>query len=276
MNTVQTQMQTRGLGAVATLQSNFASGLLGGFRSLYRAIGPTIGMLGVRQGLKFGSATAIKSRLPIGWPEMLRDVVSGAASAVSATTIVYPLDTLKTRMQTGGGMPPTLGTFYAGYLPAASYSALGMGLWVSTRNSFERNLPYSGPGKHLICGAVAGVFVQLPTFPLDTLKKRQQAADRSRSAAAEARALLAEGGVLRFYRGFPVKAIFVALNGAIFNSVYVAVRKALRMDADVHARQSLGPVDAMMQRQPSQPPPALPPALQVQPCSPAAPTRTSP
>ena len=45
-----------------------------------------------------------------------------------------------------------------------------------------------------------------------------------------ARVLLAEGGPRRFYRGFGVKCGFVALNGAIFNTVYVAVRSVLGVD----------------------------------------------
>lgn len=256
INTIQTQMQTSGRSMIATIKTNFAAGFGAGVRSLYRAIGPTVGMLGVRQGIKFGSATAVKHKLPLHWPELLRDVVAGATSAVTSTTLVFPLDTLKTRLQNNLGLPSTLSGFYSGYAPAAAYSAFGMGLWVSTRNTFERRLPYDGPGKHLICGAVAGIFVQLPTFPLDTLKKRMQSADSGSGGArasvlAEARSLLAEGGPQRFYRGFSVKCGFVALNGAIFNSVYVAVRKALRLASDERATHSLGPVDAMTRAAPT-------------------------
>ena len=174
LNTLQTQMQTRGLGALATLRANFVDGFIAGLRNLYRAIGPTIGMLGMRQGLKFGSASAFKQYLPDTWPELARDVTAGATSAVAATTLVFPLDTLKTRMQNGLTMPSSLYGFYSGFRPAASYSAIGMGLWVATRNGLERKIPYDGPGKHLITGAAAGIAVQLPTFPLDTLKKRLQ------------------------------------------------------------------------------------------------------
>ena len=57
-----------------------------------------------------------------------------------------------------------------------------------------------------------------------------QASDNPRTVLAEARVLLAEGGPRRFYRGFGVKCGFVALNGAIFNTVYVAVRSVLGVD----------------------------------------------
>ena len=43
----------------------------------------------------------------------------------------------------------------------------------------------------------------------------------------QARILFKEGGVLRFYRGFTLKCGFVALNGAIFNTVFVGVRRVL-------------------------------------------------
>ena len=57
-----------------------------------------------------------------------------------------------------------------------------------------------------------------------------QASDNPRPVLDEARVLLAEGGPRRFYRGFGVKCGFVALNGAIFNTVYVAVRRVLGVD----------------------------------------------
>ena len=81
INTIQTQMQTRGLNVYATVSGNFERGLLGGIRSLYRALGPTIGMLGLRNGIKFGSGTAFKQRLPESWPEWRRDMLAGGFSA---------------------------------------------------------------------------------------------------------------------------------------------------------------------------------------------------
>ena len=124
---------------------------------------------------------------------------------------------------------------YNGFAPAVTYSAFGMALWVVGRNALERNVstPDSGAWrhwKHFLCGGIAGVFVQVPTFPFDTLKKRLQASDNPRVVLAEARVLFAEGGFRRFYRGFTVKCGFVALNGAIFNTVYVATRRLLRVD----------------------------------------------
>ena len=228
-------MQTRGAGFVATFYGNFKGGAVDGMRNLYRAIGPTIAMLAARQGLKFGAGASAKAHLPQEWSGFKRDAVAGALSAIGATTLLFPLDTTKTRYQTGMAAPSTLRQAYYGYAPAVSYSAFGMALWVCGRNALERSIPdppANGPSKywkHLLTGGLAGILVQVPTFPFDTLKKRLQARNDARGALAEAQLLISEGGVLRFYRGFVLKSAFVAVNGAIFNAVYVAMRSLLRM-----------------------------------------------
>ena len=165
MNTVQTQMQFRGVSLPATLRLLFAHGPLSGMANLYRAIMPTVGMLGARQGLKFGSGAAFKRRLPLHWPEPARDACAGGLSALTSTTLLFPIDTLKTRWQMGMATP-RLDQWYQGFRPAASYSAFGMALWVMMRNALERNLPEPAGGsalaywKHFLCGGLAGVFVQ--------------------------------------------------------------------------------------------------------------------
>ena len=268
LNTVQTQMQARGSGFGVTLLSNFEHGFVGGLKNLYRAIGPTVVMVGARQGFKFGVGAASKQRLPERWPEVARDAVAGAFSATMSTSMLYPLDTWKTRWQLA--LPaPSFRQVYYGFVPAVSYSSTGMALWVVSRNALERNLP-EPPGaarywKHFLCGAIAGFTVLVPTFPFDTLKKRLQSGEDSRSPLKEMRSLLREGGLHRVYQGFWLKCLFVSLNGslaraalracpaisrashyvpppslwphcalslhahagAVFNTVFVAVRRAL-------------------------------------------------
>ena len=67
-------------------------------------------------------------------------------------------------------------------------------------------------------------------YPLDTLKKRMQASEHHElTMLGEARMLLRKGGFVRLYNGFGIKVAFVALNSAIFNSVYVQCRRLLHM-----------------------------------------------
>jgi hypothetical protein len=322
INTIQTQMQARGGGALTTFLSNFEHGMLSGLRNLYRALGPTVFMLGARQGVKFGSGAFYKQQLPLEWPEMARDAVAGAASACTGTTLLYPLDTLKTRYQLG--LPaPLLSQVYYGFLPAVCYSSSGSmptrlerrleericctaashlpvphprpfraplyrrsgaldcqsqrvgaqhagapgvlalletfpmrrhsGVRCAGDADEPRGLPAKAARQGTICRRATNAALvrrsprrslarlcsprraslrcasQIPTFPFDTLKKRLQSVEVPRSSLEEARVLLAQGGPFRFYRGFWVKCLFVSLNGAVFNTVFVAVRRMLRM-----------------------------------------------
>ena len=62
----------------------------------------------------------------------------------------------------------------------------------------------------------------------DTLKKNMQA---GRSGAggvlSEARGLLREGGVARFYRGYAARFVIITCNGALFNHVFVVLKARL-------------------------------------------------
>ena len=64
-----------------------------------------------------------------------------------------------------------------------------MALWVVSRNALERSLPEVdgawGHSKHFVCGGIAGLCVQMPTFPFDTLKKRLQSAVIARGVFGE-------------------------------------------------------------------------------------------
>ena len=107
------------------------------------------------------------------------------------------LDTLKTRYQVAMGAP-ALRDVYNGYRPAVTYSAIGMSLWVVSRNGLERTLTtertgLSGHRKHLVTGGIAGVLVQVPTFPLDTLKKRLQTSTDGATILGELATLTRDG-----------------------------------------------------------------------------------
>lgn len=190
----------------------------------------------------------MKQRLPAHWPEMARDIFAGSISAMTSTTLLFPLDTLKTRWQvclldcaacapapaltrsrtlaqrtatrsdtpsdddscwqTGQPSPKNPREMYRGFAPAVSYSAFGMALWVVSRNALERTIPdYEGPmqhWKHFVCGGIAGLCVQLPTFPFDTLKKRLQSAQVARGVLGEVRGAPQRGASCVYDEGRPL------------------------------------------------------------------------
>jgi len=232
VNSIQTRMQASGLGFSATLRQVFEAGALSGFKQLYLALPPTMAMLGLRQGVIFGSGSWLKKQLPPQWPEVARDAASMGISAFFITGVLFPMDTYKTRLQLGlPGKSPH--QFYQGFLPAVSHAVVGRSIWMVTRNGLERNVPDPPSAvlrywKHLICGGMAGVIVTCVVFPLDTLKKRMQASDgKHLQLRHETRALLAQGGLLRFYRGIQVKLVMNFAQGGLFNSMFVLFNRFL-------------------------------------------------
>ena len=135
VDVVKTHMQTRGIG----LQDIFRSFRGPALRSLYRGISPAFVEQAINRSILFGAGSAIKQRLPPAWPEVLGDAVGGASAALIKTALLHPLDTVKCRWQLG--QPHArLHSLYNGFAPAATRSAVGMAIWLSTRNGCERRV----------------------------------------------------------------------------------------------------------------------------------------
>ena len=235
LNTVQTNMQHKGLGLTNTLRAIFVRGPLSGAKNLYGALPPTVVMVGMRHGLIFGGGSKLKQRLPIVWPEPARDAVSMASSAFICSCFLFPIDTIKTRMQLQMALPQ-VHQLFSGFAPAVSHAIFGRALWMVSRNSLEHRIPNPVDPrllywKHFCCGGFTGAMVTAAVFPLDTLKKRLQAPPPGQTVAQrpmnEAKVLFADGGVWRFYRGAQIKVTMNFLQGACFNVAFVVCRKAL-------------------------------------------------
>lgn len=194
VDVVKTHMQTRGVD-LRTIFRSFRGPVL---RSLYRGISPAFVEQAINRSILFGAGSAIKQRLPPAWPELLGDAVGGASAALIKTALLHPLDTVKCRWQLG--QPHArLHSLYNGFAPAATRSAVGMAIWLSTRNGCERRVnrhdatglslaehPFWSqlvPLRHALCGFVSSVLTDMCTFPLDTMKKTLQASEGGTGAA---------------------------------------------------------------------------------------------
>lgn len=237
LDCVKTQMQTKGVTLFRACSHLFAQGPAHGVRNLYRGALPAVSEVMLNRGLMFGVGAVFKRSTPHTWPEPLRDAVSGASAALTKTMVLHPVDTIKTRWQLQQAHRELrIMELYQGLAPAATRSALGMAIWLTSRNALERRLPptmtddpISGVDypKHFICGAASSVLVDLTTFPFDTLKKRLQASQGPRGLLQEIRNLYDQEGVGRFYRGYSARLAMVAVNGALFNAVFVRLRRAV-------------------------------------------------
>lgn len=235
--------QARGDSAIFALRSMSSDkGLL---RRVYRGITPAIAEHALNRSILFGVGSYARKATPESWPDPFRDAVSGAGAALIKTAVLHPADTLKCRWQLGQARDEVRG-LYQGFAPAALRSSLGMAIWLSSRNALERRLapaadgPDTRPWRHFVSGAASSCMTDLCTFPLDTLKKWLQAAAPcaargggpagaidAPTVSTAARELLSAGGIRRFYSGYAPRLLIVAINGACFNSVFVATKRVL-------------------------------------------------
>jgi hypothetical protein len=239
IDVAKTYMQARGATAAATATALLADGASAAtVRRFYRGIGPALSEQMINRFMLFGVGSVVKRHMPATWPEPARDAASGVTAAFAKTAILHPLDTVKCRWQLGMAWSQLAG-LYSGFGPASVRSSCGMAIWLSSRNHLERTLPdegrfWSSAGRHFVSGALSSALTDLCTFPFDTLKKTMQA---DGAAAAETRTpltlrsvaarLLSEGGVARFYRGYLARFVMVSVNGALFNSAFVAIKQRL-------------------------------------------------
>ena len=203
-------------------------------RSLYRGITPAIAESVLNRFMLFGLGSCMLARVPAAWPEPARDAAAGGSAAFLKTALLHPIDSVKTRRQLGMGWGAHgIATgLYNGLGPATLRSSVGMAIWLTTRNSLERSLPDDTPTwratRHLVSGALSSLFTDAITFPLDTLKKiLQSRASADVGVAEQARVLMRDGGVARFYRGYAARVFLVCSSGAIFNTAYVSLQRLL-------------------------------------------------
>ena len=246
IDTLKTHMQTHGHDLTASLRSILRTGPM----SLYRGFSMAVAEHTANRMLLFGGSALIKQQFtPPTWPEPLRDAAGGMGAGLGKTLLLHPLDTIKTRWQLGQPGRPAEQTavacfvsgLYRGVSPAATRSAVGMAIWLTTRNGLEERLPPQLPLRHFVAGFFASFATDMSTFPLDTLKKNLQAVRGTTAAAsgaatadapgvsvgAVARRLWHEGGALRFYRGLGPQVVRRGLDGGMLNFCYVRVKRAL-------------------------------------------------
>jgi len=180
-----------------------------------------------------GGSSEAKRLLPSEYSDVTRDFLGGVIAGGVKTACLHPIDTLTCRGQVGGAQleilwPPSQWRhLYAGIAPAIVRSAGGMGIWLSMRNVLERNVPtvLQSDVRDWLVGMASTSATDVCTFWLDTLKKILQA-DGGSVMSLMQRLLRAEGGgVARLYRGYSPRFLMVAINGGLWNWVYVRVRE---------------------------------------------------
>ncbi|WFC95768.1 S-adenosylmethionine transporter [Malassezia brasiliensis] len=150
-------------------------------------------------------------------PSFTTSLIAGAASGMSVDLLFYPIDTIKTRLQSAQGFWKAGGFtgVYRGMGSVAVGSAPGASIFFVTYESLKSYLSrtfYPGHAKdakamspfvHMTSASIAEVAACLVRVPTEVVKSRQQTAAYGRISSLTAfRQVVAGEGVAGLYRGF--------------------------------------------------------------------------
>lgn len=136
-------------------------------------------------------------------------LLAGGAAGTAVDVILFPLDTIKTRLQSEAGFFRSGGIrgVYSGLLSAALGSAPGAALFFTayetTKKQFSghfRNKQFESVG-HMTAASLGEVTACLVRVPVEVVKQRTQALNTG-SSLASFRLTLQSEGLRGFYRGY--------------------------------------------------------------------------
>ncbi|KAI5055822.1 hypothetical protein GOP47_0029343 [Adiantum capillus-veneris] len=187
---------------------------------------------------------------------MGRLLAGGAAGAV-AQTVIYPLELVKTRLQTyvgNDGKAPSLlklskdilqqegaRAFYRGLLPSTlgiiPYAGIDLATYESLKNSSRKLLPSNqepGPLIQLCCGMLSGAIGATCVYPLQLVRTRLQAqrmnsAVRYKGMVDAFQRIWREEGFLAFYKGLFPNLLKVLPAASITYITYEEMKKQLSL-----------------------------------------------
>ncbi|XP_071083186.1 mitochondrial S-adenosylmethionine carrier protein-like [Haliotis cracherodii] len=135
-------------------------------------------------------------------------LVAGACAGTSVDVILFPLDTIKTRLQSQHGFWKAGGFkgIYSGLMSAALGSAPTAALFFctyeATKHAFSQILPGSlAPVGHMAAASLGEVTACLIRVPVEVVKQRTQA-NHTHSSLHTLRVTLASEGFRGLYRGY--------------------------------------------------------------------------
>ncbi|EOY16844.1 hypothetical protein QUC31_001227 [Theobroma cacao] len=167
-------------------------------------------------------------------------VIAGATAGVVVEAALYPIDTIKTRLQAarGGGkeilkgLYSGLGGNLAGVLPA---SAIFLGVYEPAKQKLLKAFPENMSAfAHLTAGALGGAASSLVRVPTEVVKQRMQTGQFA-SAPAAVRLIVAKEGFKGLYAGY---GSFL-LRDLPFDAIQFCIYEQLRIGYKLAAQRDL-------------------------------------
>ncbi|CAL5414812.1 unnamed protein product [Camellia sinensis] len=171
---------------------------------------------------------------------LFEGAITGGAAGVVVETALYPIDTIKTRLQAaavrGGGKIILKGLYsglagnLAGVLPA---SAIFVGVYEPTKQKLLKSFPENLSAlAHLTAGAVGGAASSIVRVPTEVVKQRMQTGQFA-SAPDAVRLIVAKEGFKGLYAGY---GSFL-LRDLPFDAIQFCLYEQLRMGYKLAARR---------------------------------------
>lgn len=143
----------------------------------------------------------------------LAALISGGFAGTSVDVALFPLDTIKTRLQSPNGFIKAGGFngIYKGLSAAAAGSAPGAALFFSTYefmknvlNSNETTKKFAQPVIHMTAASFGEVAACLVRVPTEVVKQRMQTGMNLSATSVVSQIVSKEGGIFGLYKGFGI------------------------------------------------------------------------
>ncbi|TBU29976.1 S-adenosylmethionine transporter [Dichomitus squalens] len=141
-------------------------------------------------------------------PTFYQSLVAGGAAGTAVDLLFFPIDTVKTRLQSSQGFIRAGGFrgVYKGVGSVVVGSAPGAAVFFCTYDTLKKTLPLPSdyaPVAHMISASIGEVAACSIRVPTEVIKTRMQTSTYgATSSLAAARHVLSTEGVRGFYRGF--------------------------------------------------------------------------
>ncbi|KAL5564748.1 hypothetical protein UlMin_027912 [Ulmus minor] len=233
----------------------------GGFLGFFRGNGINVVKVAPESAIKFYAYEMLKNAIGDFKGEDKDDIgatgrlLAGGTAGAVAQTAIYPLDLVKTRLQTQPGKAPNLGSltrdiwvhegpraFYKGLLPSIlgiiPYAGIDLAAYESLKDMSRTYILQDsepGPLVQLGCGTISGALGASCVYPLQVIRTRMQAQSASTGAAYQGMSdvfwkTLEHEGYRGFYKGLFPNLLKVVPVASITYMVYESMKKRLDLD----------------------------------------------
>ncbi|XP_073149354.1 S-adenosylmethionine carrier 1, chloroplastic/mitochondrial [Henckelia pumila] len=192
------------------------------------------------QSERFFASVSVREEKPFDFLRTLFDgIIAGGTAGVVVETALYPIDTIKTRLQAahGGGKIVLKGLYsglagnLAGVLPA---SAIFLGVYEPAKQKLLRSLPENlSAVAHLTAGALGGLAASFVRVPTEVVKQRMQTGQFGSAPEAVRLIVSREGfkGLFVGYGSFLLRDLpFDAIQFCIYEQLRIGYKLAAKRD----------------------------------------------